>query len=259
MGRVRTSARVSSGTMTLAKALPALFLVAACAAEAPSHDISKSDIALGKADGITDRFCNEIGAGPGCDLCEELDFYGDGECDGFCNSPDPDCPALFNSWEDAAYVMKSAIEGELWSNRDGHFKYTSEGVRILVSGMSLNQKKALMIHGFPPIGEHLGIYIDIGDTSLSLNTTDTGNHFYGFEAPENCLAFSPSDPMPEGAARLVVGKWVDGTFIPTACALQGTVRGETVSYFGKLTISAIFSDGSQVLDDVETATNIHLN
>jgi hypothetical protein len=57
----------------------------------PTPDVSKADAEEGKADGFTDLLCYLIGADVPCDLCEELDWYGDGECDEFCDSLDPDC------------------------------------------------------------------------------------------------------------------------------------------------------------------------
>jgi len=57
---------------------------------------SKADVLDGKQDGA--GWCRLLGAGPGCDLCEELGWYGDGDCDhlltdaGACRRRDPDCP-----------------------------------------------------------------------------------------------------------------------------------------------------------------------
>ncbi|HJL14875.1 MAG TPA: hypothetical protein RMH99_04425 [Sandaracinaceae bacterium LLY-WYZ-13_1] len=68
---------------------------AACANAPPDADpaptLERAEVAAGKADGSTDALCRYVGASPGCDLCEELRWYYDGICDGFCDHADPDC------------------------------------------------------------------------------------------------------------------------------------------------------------------------
>jgi len=57
---------------------------------------TKDDVLTGKDDGS--GWCWLLGADPGCDVCEELGWYGDGDCDhllvdaGICHRIDPDCP-----------------------------------------------------------------------------------------------------------------------------------------------------------------------
>jgi hypothetical protein len=65
--------------------------LAGCAGEDGAGEITRGEVASAKADGMTDRLCVEVGAEPGCDLCEELDYYDDGICDEFCDYVDPDC------------------------------------------------------------------------------------------------------------------------------------------------------------------------
>jgi len=69
-------------------------LGAACTTEDPGATLTREEVEQGKADGFDDVLCELIGAEPGCDLCEELDWYGDGYCDDFCDEPDPDCGAI---------------------------------------------------------------------------------------------------------------------------------------------------------------------
>jgi hypothetical protein len=58
---------------------------------------SKDDVTDRKADGFD--VCTYFGHEVGCDLCQILEWYGDGECDqslidqGLCIGPDPDCEA----------------------------------------------------------------------------------------------------------------------------------------------------------------------
>ncbi len=47
----------------------------------------------GKSDDSSE-LCEQIGAPADCDLCEELEWYGDGVCDDFCDLPDSDCLAI---------------------------------------------------------------------------------------------------------------------------------------------------------------------
>jgi hypothetical protein len=66
------------------------------ASEDPVEEPSKEDVLAGKEDGP--GWCWLLGADAGCDVCEELGWYGDGDCDqlivdtGICHQRDPDCP-----------------------------------------------------------------------------------------------------------------------------------------------------------------------
>lgn len=39
-----------------------------------------------------EKLCEKLTGSPDCDLCQEMGWYGDGGCDTFCDSHDPDCP-----------------------------------------------------------------------------------------------------------------------------------------------------------------------
>jgi len=65
--------------------------------------VDRSMAADAKADGWTDHLCDMIGAPSDCDICDELDWYGDGEyCDDFCDLPDPDCATTCDTDADCA-------------------------------------------------------------------------------------------------------------------------------------------------------------
>lgn len=71
-------------------------LATGCSSPGDSTDHpSKEEVRLGKADGVD--MCNKFDLPPGCDLCEEFGWYGDGECDqdlidsGICRRTDSDC------------------------------------------------------------------------------------------------------------------------------------------------------------------------
>ena len=61
----------------------------------PGPELEKAEVRGGKAD--SSDACLAIGAEPGCDVCLEMDWYGDGVCDqglieqGACHGPDQDC------------------------------------------------------------------------------------------------------------------------------------------------------------------------
>ena len=57
-------------------------------------DVTKTDVDTAVRSGTTDDLCDDLGAPPGCDLCDELGYYGDDECDLFCPMPDEDCGAV---------------------------------------------------------------------------------------------------------------------------------------------------------------------
>jgi hypothetical protein len=66
--------------------------LAGCGDPDPEDEaISKDEAAQSKADGFTDELCAYLFAEPGCDLCAEMGWYGDGICDTFCETADPDC------------------------------------------------------------------------------------------------------------------------------------------------------------------------
>jgi hypothetical protein len=82
-------------------ALSAIVFLAGCSADggggegdAPSKD---SLFRSGKFDdSLEDRVCRSAGLPEGCDVCEAGAYYGDGECDTFCPSPDSDCEGTCN-------------------------------------------------------------------------------------------------------------------------------------------------------------------
>ena len=50
-----------------------------CAEVASTESVpTKHDVVAGKADGI--GWCSSLGADPGCDVCAEMGWYGDGSC-----------------------------------------------------------------------------------------------------------------------------------------------------------------------------------
>lgn len=72
-----------------------LTLLAACSSVSEPVSISKESLqgSNGKADAsAVAALCEQIYGEP-CDLCERQGWYGDGLCDAFCQSPDPDCGA----------------------------------------------------------------------------------------------------------------------------------------------------------------------
>ncbi len=69
-------------------------ILAACGGDEAQPETNTESVTKpgGKADlVILDRICVAEGFGEGCDLCAELDWYGDDVCDDFCQNPDPDC------------------------------------------------------------------------------------------------------------------------------------------------------------------------
>jgi len=74
--------------------------VAGCAtAEGGDFGLTKEDVSSGDADLLS--WCTRLGASPFCDICTEMGWYEDGECDstlmatGACYEADPDCDSSF--------------------------------------------------------------------------------------------------------------------------------------------------------------------
>ncbi|MBT8495121.1 MAG: hypothetical protein KJO07_18895 [Deltaproteobacteria bacterium] len=89
--------------------LVGVFCALACSS-APAPGPSKIEAQDEKADGLTDKLCEQVGAEPGCDICAESEWYGDGLCDDFCDRFDyQDCAVSTCTELDAAY---SACTGD---------------------------------------------------------------------------------------------------------------------------------------------------
>jgi hypothetical protein len=80
-----------------------LMLLGCSSASTPGP--SKLEASADKADGLTEKICEQLGADPDCDVCEESGWYGDGLCDGFCDVFDyqdcavDDCPELAAAYQ----------------------------------------------------------------------------------------------------------------------------------------------------------------
>src|SRR5262245_43459932 len=69
--------------------------------------VSKPELVDGKADtSVNAKLCAELGQAGDCDVCALAGWLGDGECDTFCQTLDPDCtlPA------DAVAALKRHLE-----------------------------------------------------------------------------------------------------------------------------------------------------
>jgi hypothetical protein len=86
-------------TQLTALALGWLAVCGCAVADEPGDVPTKDDLATGKADIFS--WCSWLGAGPDCDLCAEMGWYGDDDCDatlvaiGACREPDPDCDSPY--------------------------------------------------------------------------------------------------------------------------------------------------------------------
>lgn len=75
-----------------------VLLVALAACSSNKSDgpgtVDKAAAYSSKADtDLQRRLCRELGEPADCDVCDLAGWYGDQECDTFCNRPDPDCGA----------------------------------------------------------------------------------------------------------------------------------------------------------------------
>jgi hypothetical protein len=90
------------------------------AGSGPGATPSKTEVRTGKADGVD--LCGSLGLPAGCDLCDELGWYGDGVCDaplialGACAGPDPDCDcqAVFRWLQKDAYKSTAGRSTAAW-------------------------------------------------------------------------------------------------------------------------------------------------
>ncbi len=67
---------------------------AACSSDKTKDPLTIDKAAAFGAKADTDlqrRICRELGYPADCDVCDLAGWYGDGECDTFCNKPDSDC------------------------------------------------------------------------------------------------------------------------------------------------------------------------
>lgn len=66
----------------------------------------------GKEDSVG-RLCRDAGQPADCDICLIREWYGDGECDDFCTTPDPDCNVVVEpecSWDIPSRVGDSTAD-----------------------------------------------------------------------------------------------------------------------------------------------------
>ena len=79
-------------TLALPAAVGLSIGVAGCVGDPQEPPFSRDEARAAKADGFMGALCEILGAEPGCDVCLELGWYGDGICDEFCDEPDvADC------------------------------------------------------------------------------------------------------------------------------------------------------------------------
>lgn len=126
---------------SLSLALVGLGLAAGCAD--PEVGIpSKAEVLDGKQDGA--GWCRLLGAGAGCDLCEELGWYGDGDCDhlltdvGTCRRRDPDCapPGCFETHLIDAIALNQ--------ERTPHYAAASGGRSQAISSRLISSERTLL-------------------------------------------------------------------------------------------------------------------
>lgn len=79
--------------MNALQTLVVVTLLTACSSTPTQHTtIDKADAVGVKADSSLERrLCRAVGFPGDCDICYEAGWYGDGECDTFCQSADSDC------------------------------------------------------------------------------------------------------------------------------------------------------------------------
>ena len=87
----------------------AILPVASCSGGNNDPVINKP--ASGSKQDAVDRLCRLVGEHDGCDICGIQSWYDDGECDDFCEDPDPDC-------EDPGpdYNMLAPVTDEQWES-----------------------------------------------------------------------------------------------------------------------------------------------
>ncbi len=100
--------------MSFRESIGAVALLACVTACGVTEDSPPIDKPLGGKADSNERMCELIGEPPDCDICDLQGWLGDGECDVFCDSPDPDCAAS----GDELRVFVSSVEytGDLVSH-----------------------------------------------------------------------------------------------------------------------------------------------
>ncbi len=87
----------------------------ACASTTEPVTVSKASLAMdGKADSSAVAALCRLLYGEPCDLCDRQGWYGDGQCDAFCQAPDPDCGAGTCTYDGVVYS-----DGEGFASTDG--------------------------------------------------------------------------------------------------------------------------------------------
>ena len=190
--------------------------------EDPSPSPEKADLAGqdGKADSTAvARICKEMGAPPDCDICELKGWYGDGECDTFCSSPDPDCRLI--QPQRPFDCQELDIEFEICLEQWGYVsKHCIEG---FANDNLLVQAKACCPDPSLNMCEHLLGGGEECDPTLICGQAITcvdGKQYPTTCGPANCDQPIGDCPTEECDPTLVCGAaetCVDGKLYPTTC------------------------------------------
>lgn len=90
-----------------------------CALDGDGPTLDRDAARQAKADGFD--LCWFIGAEEGCDICDELGWYGDGICDDFCDRADPDCGPIFCGPDGSCPDGMTCVEDEASACPEGAY------------------------------------------------------------------------------------------------------------------------------------------
>ena len=162
----------------LAAAWVVAFLFVACTAEQEGPSMGKPVGGEGKADAV-DRLCADAGQPAGCDICVHRDWYGDGECDDFCSSPDPDCEPEAGecSWDIPSTVGESSEE--LVEQTVGSLTYSSDDIGEIPVIDARQIFEAVRALGFGVEDEDFDVVFDVADEeTIDLHEVEVANERY---------------------------------------------------------------------------------
>jgi len=209
----------------------------ACAADpiATSSSVDKPN--NGKEDSIS-RLCEELGEPATCDPCDAAGWYGDGECDTFCATPDTqDCPVS----ETAAFLAKTDLATSYRQVTGGYY-YTS----FIATELSQTTADTWADANAALVGNGLALHVRFQHYSALTSTPQTFAIASSVNSNGECASWVEPASVEHGVAHANVFHWSAAEPTAVVCSRGGAVIAKRVSGKVELTVLAELSDGTSL-------------
>ena len=227
--------------------LSCVFLTASCLGAAGGGEetgtATKAQVASGKADSSVD-------------WCEQMGWYGDGICDTFCLSPDPDCSGVDAVTEDAVAEETAPEEADTETGGSWEIDYSADYTLAELNGLVKELETARFNHGATYMGwAHYSnnCFIRMRAVYYYANFGSLPQYDETEEGPQTefMKVIQQLDYSPVRELSFVVAGTLrlDGTFKADAPELQGKLNDSWVTSWTNHTAALVGTDqGPRVVD-----------